>query len=68
MSIYITEILSSYFKKNNTDKLVEAISLLCEACEKVPSQGRGIRESAPAHSTTHGQWASLPEAPSRKEK
>lgn len=33
MSTYITKILSSYFFLNNTDELVEAISLLCEAYE-----------------------------------
>lgn len=33
MSTYITKILSSYFFLDNTGELVEAISLLCEACE-----------------------------------
>lgn len=44
MNTYITGILSSYFLKNNTDELLEAIPLLCEAEEKGPSQGRGMNQ------------------------
>lgn len=43
MNTYITGILS-YFLKNNTDELLEAIPLLCEAGEKAPSQGRGMNQ------------------------